>query len=229
MGTSSRRSRPRNASIPSKAGNDRETAIRTTGLSDLYVALGDERGGGTMVLRAYVQSARAADLVRRCHHGARRIDEPVGTDPREDRATRSQRGAPPDEIALLWRCFCLRPPLMPRRRPETLADPALETRARALQKELRCLVCQGESLDESNAALSQRTCADSSVSVSRPATAIRQIEAYLVSRYGDFILMKPPFEPNTYLLWFGPAAVLFVGGGVAAMVVLRAHKRARAA
>lgn len=112
--------------------------------------------------------------------------------------------------------------------PGTLADPALENRARALQKELRCVVCQGKSLDKSNAPIAAdlRKLIRERIEAGDSDT---QIEAYLVSRYGDFILMKPPFEPNTYLLWFGPAAVLFVGGGVAAMVVLRAHKRARAA
>lgn len=112
--------------------------------------------------------------------------------------------------------------------PGALSNPAMEMRARALQKELRCVVCQGESVDESNAPIAddirklirERMSAGDSDS---------QIKDYLVSRYGDFILMKPPVEPNTWLLWFGPVAVLLVGGGIAAMVVVRAHKRARTA
>jgi cytochrome c-type biogenesis protein CcmH len=102
----------------------------------------------------------------------------------------------------------------------------METRARALQKDLRCVVCQGESVDESNAPIAadirklirERIAAGDSDS---------QIKDYLVSRYGDFVLMKPPLEPNTVLLWFGPAAVLLIGAGVAATAVTRARRRAR--
>jgi cytochrome c-type biogenesis protein CcmH len=56
-----------------------------------------------------------------------------------------------------------------------------------------------------------------------------QVEHYLVARYGDFILMKPPLEPETYLLWFGPVVVLLIGGAVVALVVVRARKRAASA
>lgn len=110
--------------------------------------------------------------------------------------------------------------------PDALSNPAMETRARALQKELRCVVCQGESVDESNAPIA----ADIRKLIRERITAgdsDSQIKDYLVSRYGDFVLMKPPLEPNTWLLWFGPAGVLLVGGGVVATVVLRARNRAR--
>jgi cytochrome c-type biogenesis protein CcmH len=102
----------------------------------------------------------------------------------------------------------------------------METRARALQKELRCVVCQGESIDESNAPIA----ADIRKLIRERIAAgdsDKQIKDYLVSRYGDFVLMKPPLEPSTWLLWFGPAAVLLAGGGVGAIVVTRARKRAR--
>ncbi len=111
--------------------------------------------------------------------------------------------------------------------PGALTDPAMETRARALQQELRCVVCQGESIDESNAPIAadirrlirdRIQAGDSDV----------QIKEYLVGRYGDFVLMKPPLEPNTWLLWFGPFAVLLAGGGIAASVIARARKQARA-
>lgn len=110
--------------------------------------------------------------------------------------------------------------------PGALSDPVLETRARALQKELRCVVCQGESIDESNAPIA----ADIRKLIRAHIEAgdsDNQIKTYLVSRYGDFVLMKPPLEPNTWVLWFGPAAVLLIGGCVTAMVVIRARKRAR--
>jgi cytochrome c-type biogenesis protein CcmH len=93
---------------------------------------------------------------------------------------------------------------------ERLADPAQEARARALSQELRCLVCQNESIDDSNADLAhdlrvllrQRIAAGDSD---------RQALDFIVSRYGDFVLLKPPVEPATYALWFGPVIVLALG------------------
>ena len=108
---------------------------------------------------------------------------------------------------------------------DRLSDPALEARAVALQKELRCLVCQGESLDESNAPLAAdlRRLIRARIEAG---DSDDQVKAFLVSRYGDFILMKPPLMPATWLLWFGPLAVLLLGGGVAGFVIFRAQKRA---
>ena len=111
--------------------------------------------------------------------------------------------------------------------PEKLADPQLEARAVALQKQLRCVVCQGQSLDESNAPLAadlRRLIRQMIVSGKTDA----QIENYLVARYGDFVLMKPPLEPETYLLWFGPLIVVIIGGAAAAAAIIRARKIARA-
>ena len=96
---------------------------------------------------------------------------------------------------------------------EMLSDPKLEARARAISAGLRCLVCQNESVDESNAALAH----DIRVLVRTRLLAgdsDQQIRDFLVSRYGDFVLLKPPFEPGTYLLWLAPLLVL-AGGGVA--------------
>jgi cytochrome c-type biogenesis protein CcmH len=98
---------------------------------------------------------------------------------------------------------------------EMLPDPAQEARARTLSHELRCLVCQNESIDDSNADLAadlrrlvrQRIAAGDSD---------EQVKRYLVARYGEFVLLKPPVEPATYLLWFGPLAVLLLGGGLLA-------------
>ncbi len=107
--------------------------------------------------------------------------------------------------------------------PGTLADPAQEARARALQKELRCMVCQGESIDESNAPLAAdlRSLIREHIKAGESDDAIKH---YLVARYGDFILMQPPFDPNTYALWLTPFAVLIVAAGVAMWVVIRAAK-----
>jgi cytochrome c-type biogenesis protein CcmH len=107
--------------------------------------------------------------------------------------------------------------------PDRLSNPAQEARAVALQKQLRCLQCQGESLDESNAplAVDLRRLIRARIAAGQ---SDAQIEQYLVSRYGDFILMQPPLEPATIWLWFGPLLVLLAGGGVVAAVVLRARK-----
>lgn len=111
--------------------------------------------------------------------------------------------------------------------PAHLSDPALEARAVALQKQFRCLVCQGESLDESNAQLAKdlRRLIRKRILEGYSNAAIT---SYLVSRYGDFILMKPPLRAETWALWFGPLIVLLTGGGVAALTVIRARRRAAA-
>jgi cytochrome c-type biogenesis protein CcmH len=108
--------------------------------------------------------------------------------------------------------------------PGTLADPAQEARTRALQKNLRCMVCQGESIDESNAPLATDLRALIRAHI-KAGESDDQIKQYLVARYGDMILMQPPFDPNTYALWLTPFAVLIVAAGIAAWVVIRAGKR----
>ena len=99
-----------------------------------------------------------------------------------------------------------------------MKDPALETRARALSGELRCLVCQNESIDDSEAPLARdiRILIRERIGKGESNDAVR---AYLVSRYGDFILLKPPFKPETLLLWLSP--VLTLGLGVAAALYAR--------
>ena len=101
---------------------------------------------------------------------------------------------------------------------ERLADPAQEARARALSQELRCLVCQNESIDDSGADFARdiRLLIRDRIAKGE---SNAQVRAYLVSRYGDFILLKPPFKPETWLLWLSPALVL--GLGVAAVAIAR--------
>ena len=108
------------------------------------------------------------------------------------------------------------------------ADPALEARARNLQRQLRCLVCQGESVDESGSPFA----ADIRALVHRQIAegkSDQQIQDFLVARYGDFILMRPPFQPDTILLWLAPVLALAAGGLVAWGTIARARARARAA
>jgi cytochrome c-type biogenesis protein CcmH len=103
---------------------------------------------------------------------------------------------------------------------ERLADPALEARARALSRELRCIVCQNESIDDSNAPLARdiRVLLRERLAAGDSDT---QARAFLVVRYGDFVLLRPPIRADTYLLWFGPFALLLLGGGVAFVALRR--------
>jgi cytochrome c-type biogenesis protein CcmH len=106
---------------------------------------------------------------------------------------------------------------------ERLADPALEARARALGQELRCLVCQNQSIDDSSADLAH----DLRVLVRERLVAgdsDQQVLAYLTSRYGDYVLLRPPLKPTTWLLWFGPPALLAAG----ALALLVGWRRRRA-
>lgn len=94
---------------------------------------------------------------------------------------------------------------------EALKDPVLEVRARAITREVRCLVCQGESIDESNAQLA----GDLRVLVRKRIVAgdsDAQVKDYLVQRYGEYVLMRPPFGLHTVVLWLLPF-VLLAGAG----------------
>jgi cytochrome c-type biogenesis protein CcmH len=92
---------------------------------------------------------------------------------------------------------------------EMLADPKLEARARAISTELRCVVCQNQSIDDSNAPLAH----DLRVLLRERLAAgdsDQQSVAYLVARYGNFVLLKPPLQWNTLMLWAGPALFLLL-------------------
>jgi cytochrome c-type biogenesis protein CcmH len=108
---------------------------------------------------------------------------------------------------------------------DTFSNPAMEARARNLQRQLRCLVCQGESIDESGSpfAADVRHLVRQQIADGR---SDRQIEDFLVARYGDFILMKPPLQSDTWLLWLAPFLVLAIGGTVAWVTVKKASRRA---
>ena len=94
---------------------------------------------------------------------------------------------------------------------EILKDPALEARARALSQELRCLVCQNQSIDDSDAPLAR----DLRLLLRERLTAgdtDKAAMAYIVARYGNFVLLKPPFQANTLLLWLAPVVLLLMAG-----------------
>ncbi len=118
-------------------------------------------------------------------------------------------------------------PALAVRPDEILSDPVLEARARALSGELRCMVCQNESIDESDAPLAHdlRVLVREHLQAGESDAAIRH---YLVSRYGDFILLKPPFKPETFLLWTTPLLVL-LAGGAGIIITMRRRSQAQAA
>ena len=105
---------------------------------------------------------------------------------------------------------------------ERLGDPGKEARARQLFQEFRCLVCQNESIDDSEAALAGdlRQVVRDQVKQGR---SDQQIRAFLVERYGEFVLLKPPFSAGNALLWATPAIALILGG---VLMVLLLRRRA---
>src|SRR5215475_14915839 len=109
---------------------------------------------------------------------------------------------------------------------EVLADPALEARARVLSKELRCMVCQNQSIDDSDAPLAR----DLRILVRerlQAGASDRQVIDFLVARYGEFVLLRPRLSWHTAVLWLGPAAMLLIGG--CAVLVLARRYRVKSA
>ncbi|HEY1152836.1 MAG TPA: cytochrome c-type biogenesis protein [Pseudolabrys sp.] len=107
-------------------------------------------------------------------------------------------------LALCGPAFAVQP-------DEVLKDPALEARARTLSRDLRCMVCQNQSIDDSDAPLAR----DLRILVRERLTAgdsDKQVIDFLVARYGDFVLLKPPLTAQTMLLWFTPLLVLLIAG-----------------
>lgn len=108
--------------------------------------------------------------------------------------------------------------------PLEFDDAAQQARYQALLRELRCTVCQNESLAESKADLAR----DMRLRIHqmiREGASDAEIKAFLVSRYGDFVLYRPPFQRNTWILWLGPGVIVIAGGVALALLVRR---RARA-
>ena len=107
---------------------------------------------------------------------------------------------------------------------EVLKDPAMEARAREISKELRCLVCQNQSIDDSNAPLAR----DLRVLVRERLVAgddDTSVLSYITARYGDYVLLRPPFKASTYVLWIGPVIILLLGA-LGAALFLRGRNRA---
>ena len=111
---------------------------------------------------------------------------------------------------------------------QPLADPALEARAAAINSDLRCLVCQNQSIAESNAELAKdlrRLVRERIAAGDTDEEVIR----FMVARYGDFVLLSPPVKPTTYALWFAPPVILLLGAGILYAYLRRARRAAAGA
>src|SRR6266496_1942147 len=114
-------------------------------------------------------------------------------------------------LLLLLLLLCsVAPALTAKEAQSSAADPVIEKRLKKLSEELRCLVCQNETLADSRADLAEdlrREIRDQM----KAGKSDKEIIAFLTARYGDFVLYRPPVKPTTYLLWFGPFALLVIG------------------
>lgn len=106
---------------------------------------------------------------------------------------------------------------------EMLEDPALEERARIISKDLRCVVCQNETIDDSNATLAQDMRRLVRKRVLEGDTN-EEVLAYMVERYGDFVLLRPRVMPLTWPLWFGPFVLVVIGSVVVARHLRKSSK-----
>jgi cytochrome c-type biogenesis protein CcmH len=119
-------------------------------------------------------------------------------------------------------------PIMAVEPQEMLRDPALEARARAISVNLRCLVCQNQSIDDSNAGLARdlRLIVRERLQLGE---SDAQIEEFIVNRFGHYVLLRPPLQPNTIFLWWGPALVFASALSVFLVYTLRRSATAPAA
>jgi cytochrome c-type biogenesis protein CcmH len=109
--------------------------------------------------------------------------------------------------------------------PPEAADPAIEARMVRITSELRCLVCQNQTIADSNAGLAvdlRRETRD----MLKQGKSDAEIVDYMTARYGDFVLYRPPLRATTALLWFGPALLLLIGGGVLVFTLRRRSRMA---
>ncbi len=111
---------------------------------------------------------------------------------------------------------------------ETLADPALEARVQDIAQDLRCLVCQNQSIADSNADLAKdlRRLVRERIAAG---DTNDEVIAFMTARYGDYVLLKPPVNPGTYVLWFGPPALFAIGLLIVVLYVRRVRAQRVAA
>jgi cytochrome c-type biogenesis protein CcmH len=128
----------------------------------------------------------------------------------------------PRPLALLL-LFFLAAPLAGKEAAPAAADPVLEKRVMTLAEELRCLVCQNQTLADSNAPLAEDL-RNQVREKMREGKSDREVVDFLVERYGDFVLYRPPLKATTLLLWFGPLLLLAIGFAVLLRRLSRRHQ-----
>ncbi|HTJ62558.1 MAG TPA: cytochrome c-type biogenesis protein [Alphaproteobacteria bacterium] len=123
-------------------------------------------------------------------------------------------------LLTLLTCVGLAAPALAVNPDEMLKDPAQETRAEAIGRQLRCPVCKTESIEESDADFTKdlRRVVREQVAAGK---TNQQVLDFMHERYGDFILLRPPFKPATWVLWLAPPALLILGGALAFSVMRR--------
>ena len=133
-----------------------------------------------------------------------------------------------DRLLLAWLTAALlivATPLAAREATPMANDPVLEARVMAIAEELRCLVCQNETIAASHADLAVDLRSQIRIKLAQGQTS-QQILDFMVERYGDFVLYRPPLKPLTLLLWLGPFVLLLLAGGVLALNVRRLRRSA---
>lgn len=125
--------------------------------------------------------------------------------------------------ALAWVLALLIQPVTAAEAPSAAVDPQMEARMMAMAAELRCLVCQNQTIADSHAGLAVDLRQQIREMLAK-GMSDRQIMDFMTERYGDFVLYRPPFKPSTVLLWVGPG-VLMAGALLALFVVLRRRQK----
>ena len=217
---------PAMRAYPSRKTSRSEAGIATLGFGQVYMSIAEVAPDGKLDARIYWKPLVALIWLGALDHGVwRRAVAERHASSRRRRTARPQdrRGQPfaggvMMNYRLVRRCmvvaaFWLVPLAAGAVQPdEILADPKLEARARDLSAQLRCMVCQNQSIDDSNAELARdlRLLVRERLKAGDSDDAIR---TYLVQRYGDFILLRPPVKAETLALWGAPIVILLVGGG----------------
>lgn len=108
---------------------------------------------------------------------------------------------------------------------EILADPTLEARAREVSQQLRCVVCQNQDIDSSNAGIARemRVLVREQIVVG---ASNAEVLEFMVARYGNYVLLRPPFNAQTYALWLAPLILTLIAGGVGFAVIRQARRKA---
>src|SRR5207237_8466057 len=127
---------------------------------------------------------------------------------RQNRASVAQ-AAVMKAIALILALLCACAPALAKE-AASLGDPQVEQRLRVVSEELRCLVCQNQTLADSNAELAEDLRNEIRTQI-KQGNSDQEVRSYLVARYGDFVLYKPPIKATSALLWLGPFALLLAG------------------